>query len=122
MPRDDPPLPPFHPIPRRDDGRGCPAPGLARLPRVRDATPEERFEKARLTTFPFGKYRGQPFDAIARSDEGLLFLDHVRCVSVPRNNLLKWLWQPIRDFMTWPDVADALQCAKDSARYYKSNS
>jgi hypothetical protein len=118
---DDPLLTSFHPSPRLDDGRGCPGPGLAKLPRVRDASPEERLEKARRTTIPFGKYRGQPLDAIARSDEGLLFLDHVRCVSIPRNDRLKALWQPLRDFLASPPVADALQLAKDRARYKLSN-
>jgi hypothetical protein len=70
-----------------------------------------------LTRIDWGKYRGQPFDEIARSDDGLLFLDHIRRVSVPRNDRLKVLWQPLRDFLTWPEVADALQRAKDRANY-----
>jgi hypothetical protein len=119
---DDPPLPPFHPSPRLDDGRGCPGPGLAKLPRVRDASPEDRFEKARRTVFPFGPYRGWSFDDIARSDAGLLLLDSVRRVSIPRNPRLAWLWQPLRDFLTWPPVADALLLANDIAKYQHSNS
>jgi hypothetical protein len=113
----DLPLAPFNPSYRRDDGRGCPSPGLARLPKVRDATPEERFEKARWTLISWAPYRGRSFDDIARDDEGLLFLDSVRRVSIPRNQRLAGLWEPLRDFLTWPTVAEALQAAKDRAAY-----
>jgi hypothetical protein len=106
---------PINPSRRRDDGRGCPSPGLARLPKVRDLTPEERFEKARWNRITWAPYLNQTFDDIARSYEGLLFLDHVRLDRVSSNPRIKHLRNPLCDFLTWPPVAEALQTAKDRA-------
>lgn len=112
---------PFNPSARRDDGRSCPSPGLARLPKVLDATPSERFEKARWTRITCSPYKGLSFDEIAHSDDGLLFLDNARNVSVHRNLRLKHLWEPLRHFLTWPPVAEALQVAKDRYAFQASN-
>ena len=45
------------------------------------------FKTAAATRMPFGKYQGETLDAIARSDDGLRYLDWLRGMTWVKANL-----------------------------------
>lgn len=64
------------------------------------------FDEAKTFVMPFGKYKGKTLDEIAKTDEGLLYLDWAVCVS--RGLVLGALNAYLQDPVMEKEVRDAM--------------